>query len=52
MGKGSSWIIDSVRDHNINVSKYNPLPGSNYTKLPKKSDHPKKVLIDIQNIDD
>ena len=25
LGKGSSWIIDSVIDHNINILKYNPL---------------------------
>ena len=25
LSKGSGWIIDSVLDHNINISKYNPL---------------------------
>ena len=24
LGKGSGWITDSVIDHNINTSKYNP----------------------------
>ena len=33
LGKGSEWIIDSVIDHNIIISKYNPLSGSSYIKL-------------------
>ena len=33
-----------VIDHNINVSKYNPLAGSSYIKLPKELDHPRKGL--------
>ena len=28
LGKGSSWINDSVIDHTISISKYNPLAGS------------------------
>ena len=32
-GKGSGWIIDSVLDHIINISKYNPLAGSSFIKL-------------------
>ena len=43
LGQGLGWIIDSVIDHNINISKYNPLVGSSYIKLPKELDHPKKV---------
>ena len=35
LGKGSGWIIDSVIDHNINISKHNPLAGNSYIKLPK-----------------
>ena len=50
-GKGSGWIIDSVIDHTISISKYNPLAGSSYNKLPKELDHPRKGLI-IQNTDD
>ena len=34
LGKGSGWIIDSGIDHTISVSKYNPLAGSSYIKLP------------------
>ena len=48
LGKGSGWIIDSV----TSISKYNPLAGSSYITLPKELDHPKKELINIQNIDD
>ena len=50
LGKSSGWIIDSVIEHNINISKYNPLAASSYTKLPKELDHSKKGLINIQNI--
>ena len=35
LGKGSCWIIDSVVNHTINVSKYNSLAGRSYIKLPK-----------------
>ena len=34
LGKGSSsWIFNSVIDHTINISKYNPLSGSSYIEL-------------------
>ena len=52
LGKGPGWIIDSVIDHTISNSKYNPLVGSSYIKLQKELDHPGKGLINIQNIDD
>ena len=41
-GKGSAWIIDSIIDRNIDISKYNPLAGSSYIKLPKELNHLKK----------
>ena len=50
--KGSGWIIDSVIDHTISISKYNPLAGSSYIILPKELDYPRKGLTNIQNIDD
>ena len=50
--KGSGWIIDSVIDHSMGISKYNPLARSSYIRLPKELDHPKKNLINIQNSDD
>ena len=52
LGKGSAWIIDSVIDHTISISKYNPLSGSSYIKLLKELGQPRKGLINIQNIDD
>ena len=52
LGKGLGWIIFSALEHNINISKYNPVDGGSYTKLPKELDHPRKGLINIQNIDD
>ena len=41
LGKCSSWITDSVIEHNINISKYNPgiIAGTSYLKLPKELDH-------------
>ena len=50
--QNSGRIIDWVKDHNINISKYNPLAGSIYIKLPKELDYPRKGLDIIQNIDD
>ena len=44
--------MDSVIDHAISISKYNPLAGISYIKLPKELDHPRKGLINIQNTDD
>ena len=46
------WIIYLVIDNTIITSKYNPLVGRSYVKLPKELDHPRKGLINIQNIDD
>ena len=42
LGKGSRWIIDSVIDHTISISKYNSLAGSSYIKLPKELDPQEK----------
>ena len=36
----------------ISITKYNALAGSSYIKLSKELDHPRKILIDNQNIDD
>ena len=52
LGKRSGWVIDSVIDHTISISRYNPLAGSSYIKLPKELDRPKKGLFNIQNTDD
>lgn len=47
--EGLCWIINSVIEKNINISKYNPLSGSSYIKISKIL---KKVLIIIQNTGD
>ena len=49
--KDSDWFIDSVIEHNLSISKYNPLAGTSYIKLSKELDHPRKRLINVQNID-
>ena len=41
-------MIYSVIDHTISIC--NPLARSSYIKLPKKLNHPRKILINIQNI--
>ena len=46
--KKKGWIIDTVTDHTIGISKYNPLAGSSYIKLLKELDHPRKGLVNIQ----
>ena len=50
--KKSGWIINSVVNHNISISKYNSSAGSSCIKLPKELDHPRKGLVKITNIDD
>ena len=52
LGKGSGWITNSIIEHNTNISKYNPLAGSSYIRLPKELDHSRTRLINIQNVDD
>ena len=49
---GSGWIINSFILQSFNNSKYNLLAGSSYYKIRKESDHPRKVSINILNIDD
>ena len=52
LGKDSEWIIDSVINHTISISKYNSLTGSSNKKLPKELDHPRKGWINVQNTND
>ena len=53
LDKDSGLIIDSVVDDNITISKKkNLLAGNSCIRLPKELDHPRKRLINIQNIDD
>ena len=42
LGKISGWVVDSVVDHTINISKYKRLRGSSFVKLPKELDYPKR----------
>ena len=49
LGQGGSFFLDSVADHNINISKWNVLAGSSYTKLPNKWEHPRKGLLIIDS---
>ena len=46
LGNSRGWIIDSIIDHTISISKYNSLAGSSYMKLPKELDHQRKKRID------
>ena len=39
--KSLGWIIDLVINHNISVSKYNPLTGNKYIKVLKDFDNPR-----------
>ena len=41
LGHSSGWNIDSVIDHNINISKCSPLACTCYIKFPKELEHPK-----------
>ena len=50
IGKGLGLIIDSVVDHTIDISKFNPLADSSYIKLTKELDHIIKDFINIQDI--
>ena len=43
--KGLGWIVDSVIDHSIDISKGKPLAGSSYIKLPNELDHPRKIWL-------
>ena len=51
LGKDSGWITKSVINHNISISNYNPLARSSHIEFPKKLNHPRKGLINIQSID-
>ena len=45
LGEDSGWILDSVIDCNIIISKYNPLASNIHIKLPTEIDHPRKSLL-------
>ena len=43
LGKGSGWIIDSVIDHNISISKYNSLAGTSYISTKRIRSSKKRI---------
>ena len=49
INEGSSWIIESIQSHYINISTYIPLLGSSYVNLPAKLKNSKKWLINVKN---
>ena len=49
LGKGSGSIVNSVIGHTISISKYNPLAGSSYIKLPKELDQQRYLNPADQN---
>ena len=51
LGRSASCFLDSIVDHNINISKCNFLAVSSYTKLPNKLEHPRKDLLNIEDTD-
>ena len=50
LGKALRWVIGSVINHIVDISKYNPLAGSSYIKLRKELDHPKKAWIIFRSL--
>jgi uncharacterized C2H2 Zn-finger protein len=51
MLKGSGWTVVSLENLILRSSKYEPLAGSSYIKLPKKFDN-KKAIINPKNFND
>ena len=49
--EGSGWIINSIDGEYVNISKYAPLIGSSFIKLPNELNNAKKGLINIKNND-
>ena len=49
--EGSGWIIDKIKDINIDIANYDPLAGSSYITLSPELNNPKKGLINLENKD-
>ena len=47
LGKCSGWIIDSVIENTISISRYIRLAECIYIKFPRELEHPRKGLINI-----
>ena len=52
VSEGSGWVINSINNHNINVTTYKPLHESSYIELPIELQNSAKGLINIKNKDD
>ena len=52
LGNCSGWISDAVKENNIRFSNNKPSTGRSFIKLTKELDHPRKILINNQNIDE
>ena len=51
ISEGSGWTIESVDDHYLNITKYQPLKGSSYIQLTKELRNSSRGLINIKNDD-
>ena len=51
LGK-SPWLDYLFRHYHTINSNYNPLAANSFIKIPKELNHPRKGLINIQNIED
>ena len=51
ISEGFGWIIESIDTEYVNISNFNPLPGSSYIELHEKLRNSKKCLINIKNSD-
>lgn len=47
--QGSGWIIETIKEFQIKIAKYQPLNASSYIPLPKKYQNYKFRLINIKN---
>ena len=45
INEGSGWVIETVNDQYLNISRYAPLLGSSFIELPKELSSSKKGLI-------
>ena len=51
INEGSGWINNSIGGVYVNISKYTPLIGNYFFKLPNELNNSKKGLINIKNND-
>ena len=51
ISEGFGWIIESIDTEYVNISNFNPSPGSSHIELHEKLRNSKKCLINIKNSD-